>query len=162
MFSFQIVKAKTKAQDIADNVETTIALMKEKDPAKMSEVGAALHTCILDVYSRLPTSLKHLMGDRFKEMGGAAAIADYMVFLKDTGLEHEDVLSCYFECLDVLLNLTDSSFNFASALSETSAFQMLLKEVDSLRTRYKSSKVKLVFTAIGYNVALRLNFEYKQ
>ena len=139
--SFQIIKAKTKAENIADKVETTIALMKEKDPAKMSEVEAALETGVLDVYSRLPTSLKHLMGDRFKEMGGAAVIADYMVFLKDTGLEHEDVLSCYFVCLNVIHSLTDGSFNFASALGETNAFRMLLKEVDSLRTRYKSNKV---------------------
>ena len=120
--------------------------MKEKDPAKTSEVGAALDTGVLKVYDTMPTSLKHLLGDRFKSLGGAVAIADYMVFLKDTGLEHEDVLRCYFVCLKVLLNLTDTSFNFASALSETSAF--LLEEVDSLRTRYKSNKVKVVFTAI--------------
>ena len=102
---------------------------------------AALKTDVFEVYGSLSIPLQQMLGDRFKNMGGVTAIADYMAFLKDSGVEHEDVLRCYFECFNVLLNLTHSSFNFASALAETRAFVMIVKEAEKLRTRYNSNKV---------------------
>ena len=102
---------------------------------------AALTTNVLEVYDSLSIPLQQMLGDRFKNMDGVTAIADYMAFLEDSGLEHEEVLRCYFECFNVLLNLIHSSFNFASALAETRAFAMIVKEAKKFRRRYKSNKV---------------------
>ncbi|KAI0239069.1 SPRY domain-containing SOCS box protein 2 [Lamellibrachia satsuma] len=134
------IAPKSTVEVITEKVQATISLLKEKDQREISKVQAALTTDVLEVYDSLSIPLQQMLGDRFKNMDGATAIADYMAFLEDSDLENEEVQRCYFECFNVLLNLTHSSFNFASALAETRAFAMIVMETGKLRTRYRSNK----------------------
>ncbi|KAI0243224.1 SPRY domain-containing SOCS box protein 2 [Lamellibrachia satsuma] len=133
--------AKSTVEIITEKVQTTIALMKEKDPRKVSRVFTALQKDILEVYDRLRThNHKQMLGDRFNDMGGAQVITDYMMFLKDAGVEHDEVLRCFLECFNVLLNLTNTSLNFATSLGGTDMLAMLVSEADKHMSRYKSNK----------------------
>ena len=127
---------------IAENVQATIALMKQQDPSKVSRVRATLEKDILEVYGdlRIETHNQMLVG-RFNDLGGGKVIVEYMTFLKDTGVEYDVVLQCLFQCYNVLLNMTNSSINFASSLSGTDLFVMLVSEADKFISRYESSKV---------------------
>ena len=137
---------------IAENVQTTIELMKQKDPSKVSKVRAALEKDILEVYRGLRNEThKQMLVDRFNDLGGGKVIVDYMAFLKDTGVEHDDVLQCLFQCYNVLTSMTNSSVNFASSLGGTDLFVMLVREADKLMSRYKSNKVTC---KIGVNYSL--------
>lgn len=137
--------ARSTVEIITDNVHATIALMKQKDSAGIPGVFAAIQKYLLNVYNDMRTPAhKQMLGDRFCDLDGAKAIANYMVFLKDIGIENEEVKYCVFACFNVLLNFTHASHNFARALGETEAFPMLLRQADKLRTRYTSSKVSLV------------------
>ena len=127
---------------IAENVQATIALMKQQDPSKVSKVRAALDKDILEVYRGLRNeSHKQMLVDRFNDLGGGKVIVEYMTFLKDTGVEHDDVLQCLFQCYNVLTSMTNSSINFASSLGGTDLFVMLVREADKLISRYEFSKV---------------------
>ena len=127
---------------IAENVQATIALMKQQDPSKVSKVRAALKKDILEVYRGLRNeSHKQMLVDRFNDLGGGKVIVEYMTFLKDTGVEHDDVLQCLFQCYNVLTSMTNSSINFASSLGGTDLFVMLVREADKLISRYEFSKV---------------------
>lgn len=139
-----VMPAKSTVEIITEKVQATIALMKKRDRSEIPTVFAAIQKNLLMVYSDMGTPAhKQLLGDRFSDMGGANAIAEYMAFLEDVGVENEEITRCIINCFNVLLNFTHSSHNFASAFGKTDAFLMLLRQADKLRTRYKSSKVSL-------------------
>ena len=137
---------------ITEKVQATIALMKQKEPNKVSKVLAALEKDILEVYGGLRNKThKQTLVDRFNDLGGGKVIVEYMAFLKDTGVEHDDVLQCLFECYNVLIKMTNLNVNFASSLGGTDLFVMLVREADKFMSRYKSSKVTC---KIGVNCSL--------
>jgi hypothetical protein len=95
-------------EEMEKGIEKTLALMNEKNPSAVNDVGVAVCENIIKARGEL-TSAEHrvLLANKIAELGGGPTIMEYLHFLRDLGLEIEHNFKCYNVILRALLNETD-------------------------------------------------------
>ena len=115
---------------------------KLKNKNEISEVNELLQKNVRQVYEGLKEeSQKQMFCDEFAELGGAEAIAEYMVFLIRVGREQEPVNLCFSALLLILKNVTYDSVKFASVLVSTPFYGTMISDIKKVIPHYKDSQV---------------------
>ena len=131
----------SRADEIQKGIKFVLSLMSEKKIGRIKEVTVAVYEKIMKVRDEL-TSDKHkvMMADTIAELGGGEIIMSYLQFLREQGLEIDVVNNCYFIILNALWNETDDSMKLSVALAENGLFELLKKQLTTLKVKYASDK----------------------
>jgi hypothetical protein len=135
-------KSPKTPEEMEKGIEQTLALMNEKNPSSVKDVVAvAVWENIITVRAGL-TSDEHrvLLADKIAELGGGPAIVGYLYFLRDQGLEIDNYFECYCLILNALWNETDDSMKLSMTLAENGLFELLHKQLTSLKIALVAEK----------------------
>jgi hypothetical protein len=132
---------KTRAEEIEKGIRQTLALMNEKKPGKVKDVAVAVYENIVKARGEL-TSDKYrvILANKIAELGGGHTIMEYLHFLRDQGLEVDNNFQCYCVILNALWSETNDSMKLSMALAENGLFELLYKQLTSLKTKLAADK----------------------
>lgn len=83
---------KSELELILEKMQQTVELLKTKNTSSIRVVGMAVHVNLEMLYqNHKDRQQRQMMGDKLAELDGARVIAAYMLFLKDCGLEQQQV-----------------------------------------------------------------------
>lgn len=74
------------------DMQQTVELLKTKDTATIATVGVAVRDKLDLLYHKYSDrEYRQMMGDNLADLDGAPTIAEYLIFLKEQGIEQKEV-----------------------------------------------------------------------